>query len=90
MGKSTKKPIIKDSNKGMKSLSHRKFRNKTKQLINQGKFDQLPDDQRQLTNPYDVSDWKFVIDKEAEHRMREGGHLTDEQIENEMNKAKRK
>ncbi len=59
MGKSHKQPIITDYNKGAKKMSHGKFRKVVKQKIQVGDFDSLPEDEREITNQYDICDWKF-------------------------------
>lgn len=63
MSRSRKKPILKDSNKGMKRHSHKLFRKKVKQKIQENRLDEIPEDQREVTNQYDVSDWKFYAEE---------------------------
>lgn len=92
MGKSYKKtPIYTDNNSSKigKQISHRKFRSKTKQLMNQGKFDILPEDERELTDSYDIHDFKIRFDKDDQDYMKEIGYSEDE-VKEEVDKAKRK
>jgi hypothetical protein len=55
-----KQAIVKDRNKGMKSISKRKIRRKTKQRLHSSEDDILIPNERSLTNQYDVCDWKFI------------------------------
>jgi hypothetical protein len=60
MSRSIKKyPIIKDHSKGMKAISKRKIRHKTKQILNKFNDDTLIPNEKSLTNQYDISDYKF-------------------------------
>ena len=70
MSRSKKKePIIKDHPKNAKEMSKRKIRHKVKQILNKEESDELIPNERQLTNQYDISDWKF-IDKENKHNFK--------------------
>jgi len=64
MSRSKKKPIITDVTKEKKKISHKKFRRKVKQDIQADKLDELPLNEREITNQYDVCDYKYIIDKE--------------------------
>lgn len=67
MGKSYKKPIITDTSKSAKKISHAKFRKKVKQKIQEQRFDELPEYEREVENQYNVCDWKFHIDEDSEY-----------------------
>lgn len=65
MSRSYKKnPWIKDYNKGSKTLANKKFRRITKQKIKVMHEDTiLPEDLNETGNPYDISDYKFLVDE---------------------------
>jgi len=67
MSRSKKKPIITDVTKGKKKISHKKFRRKVKQDIQSDKLDELPLNEKEITNQYDVCDYKYIIDKENKY-----------------------
>jgi len=67
MGKSYKKPIITDTSKPAKKISHSKFRKRTKQKIQEQRFDDLPKHEREVENQYNVCDWKFRISPDDNH-----------------------
>lgn len=64
MSRSYKKnQIYKDYNKGSKKLSHRKFRRKSKQILDEE--DKLSFKQSEVMNPYDISDWKIICNDDC-------------------------
>jgi hypothetical protein len=67
MSKSYKKPIITDTSKAAKKISHSKFRKRTKQKIQESRFDELPLLEKEVTNQYDVCDWKFRVDEDSDY-----------------------
>lgn len=71
MSKSKRQPIIKDKNKYFQKLGNRKMRNKVNQLLKKEEYDNLPEDKSELINDYDVSDYKFFIDKKDKHQYRQ-------------------
>lgn len=67
MGKSYKKPIITDTSKSAKKMSHQKFRRKVKQKIQEQRFDEIPEDEREVTNQYDVCDHRFFFNEDSDY-----------------------
>lgn len=61
MGKSHKKPIVTDTNKAAKKISHSKFRKRVKQKIQENRFDELPEHEKEVMNQYDVCDHRDVF-----------------------------
>jgi len=67
MGKSYKKPILTDTSKAAKKISHSKFRKRAKQKIQEHRFDELPEQEREVENQYNVCDSKFILTKYDDH-----------------------
>ena len=68
MSRSFKKPIIKDNNSFCQKEGHRRFRGKTKQLIKQNKFEELPVTMSEVINDYDVCDYKIFSKRKSDKR----------------------
>ena len=87
MGKSKKKnKIITDSCKAAKKLSHQRFRNKTKNKIRQGRFDELPEFEREVTNQYDIIDHRYIYDKDLEDFYKDKFDMDESELKSEKRK----
>lgn len=62
MSKSYRKPVYKDGGKEYKQAANRKVRSRNNQRVRQGLE---PLDSKTLVNPYDVCDWKFMLDSDS-------------------------
>jgi hypothetical protein len=86
MGKSYKKPIITDSSKSSKKISHGKFRKKVKQKIQEQRFDEIPEHEKEVTNQYDVCDYRLRWYNDLESHYANNLNMTEEEIEHEKRK----
>jgi hypothetical protein len=67
MSRSRRQPVKKVGNSGMKKVSHRKFRKQVKQKIHENRLEELPEDQKEIVNQYDIVDWKFRATEEDDY-----------------------
>lgn len=82
MGKSKKKPFIVDYNKGAKQTSHKVFRNKVKQIIRNQDFENLPKDERQFFDEYNICDFRIRWSKETDRHLENLGYNEEEIAKN--------
>jgi hypothetical protein len=70
MSRSRKKvAIVKDNSTGYKKIGNRKFRRKTKNKLHNVDEDTIfPEDKSEVTNDYDVCDYKWFTDNEIDKR----------------------
>lgn len=63
MSRSNKKPIVKDSrrstSRGARRISHKRFRQASRALINKGRYESLPCDESEFMNDYDICDIRY-------------------------------
>jgi hypothetical protein len=67
MGKSYKKPIVTDTSKVAKKISHSKFRKRAKQKIQEHRFDELPEHEREVENQYNVRDHRDIFTEDDDY-----------------------
>lgn len=71
-----KKPIIKDKPTSGKRIGSKKFRRKSKQKVKRIDEDTiLPEDKSEVINDYDVSDFKFHVNKKNCNKVNKKGEL---------------
>lgn len=71
-----KKPIIKDKPTSGKRLGNKMFRRKSKQKVKNITDDTiLPKDKSEVINDYDVSDFKFSVNKKNCNKVNKKGEL---------------
>lgn len=80
MSRSFKKPYLTDTSKKSKKVSHQKFRKKVKQKIQEQRFDEIPNYEREVENQYNVCDWRFGWQESDEDFWKSMGR-TDEEVE---------